>query len=65
MRQNIKQFIEAIIMALVIMIPVLVMVYGMYINNSDVASIGYMSVFPWIILVLWIEDKINEHFNRY
>ena len=63
-KENIKQFIHAVILTLVIMIPMYISLYGMYINNMNVAFRGLLSTSLWAPFVIWIDCMITDYLNK-
>jgi hypothetical protein len=62
--ENIKQLIHAVILTLVIMIPMFISLYGMYINNMNVAFRGLLSTSLWAPFVIWIDCMITDRLNK-
>lgn len=63
-KENIKQLIHAVILTLIIMIPMFISLYGMYINNMNVAFRGLLSTYLWAPFVIWIDCMITDHLNK-
>ena len=59
-----KENLRCVIMALIIAIPMYIMLYGLMINNPRLSLNSLMTMFLWAPLVLWIDYKIDEHFNK-
>lgn len=63
-KENIKQFVHAVVLTLIIMIPMFISLYGMYIDNMNVAFRGLLSTSLWAPFVIWIDCMITDRLNK-
>ena len=59
-----KENLRCVLVALIIEIPLYIMLYGLMINNPKLALNSLMTMLLWAPLVLWLDSKIDEYFNK-
>lgn len=56
-----KENLRDAIVALICVIPMFISLYGLLINNMNVAFRSLLLTPFWVLLVLWIDDKIDNY----
>ena len=62
--EKFKENLRCVVVALIIASPLYIMLYGLMVNNVKFALNSLMAMFLWAPLVLWIENIIDNHFNK-
>lgn len=55
-----KENLRCAILALIIVIPMFISLYGLLINNMNVAFRALLSMSLWAPFVLWIDNMIDD-----
>ena len=56
-----KENFRCAILALISVIPMFISLYGLLVNNMNVAFRSLLLMPFWVLLVLWIDDKIDGY----
>ena len=59
--EKFKLLVQSVIMTLFIAIPLFISLYGLVIGNMNVAFRSLLLMPFWVLLVLWIDDKIDKY----
>lgn len=64
MGDSLKTFLHAVIVSLIIIVPIILILVGMHLRNASLGQIGFVILAPWVLGVMYLDEKITDHFNK-
>lgn len=64
MRESLRTFLHSVIVSLIIIVPIVLILVGIYLRNADLGQIGFVMLAPWVVGVMYLDEKITDHFNK-
>lgn len=64
MRESLKTFLHVVIVALIIIVPLILILVGIYLRNASLGQIGFVMFAPWVLCVVYLDEKITDYLNK-